>query len=271
MRAQNMSFTNASAETVATALLAALSPKLALMASKLRIIESTDLPEEDRREIRMVVTSFRNADGDIVVLELPEEVRELRGGVAPSSKTDSREMWVSCPVCEGQGKVEEEGRALRCKECQGKKGWLDDQSNITTYFTTTGDNPAVLDQTSKLEAEVQRNFFEVAPQPTFYSAAKFDPRYSGMRPTNDEGLVVRVLLRADSIEDTRKRAEFLRTAWKRMWVRHFDHAECAQWWLTPRTMKKLVAEFKKRGVVSTTIQTQMNREVQEKVLQSRTL
>lgn len=70
-----------------------------------------------------------------------------------------REMWVPCPACfdeetgKSTGKVCEEGRMLRCKECDGKRGWWDDASSINAYFTTTGDNPVLRDQATIADEE----------------------------------------------------------------------------------------------------------------------
>lgn len=71
----------------------------------------------------------------------------------------AQQMWVPCPVCldeetgKSTGKVCIEGRVFRCNECKGTRGWWDDASTINAYFTTTGDNPVLVDQATKADEE----------------------------------------------------------------------------------------------------------------------
>lgn len=243
----NVSFKDVSVEFIAAVLVdLLLGTRESLKAAGMRMIEPTELYVEPETVLQVVSTRIGD---DVVCFEQPVEVPELRCGERRALKNE-REIWVPCPVCEGQGYQEDEGRKYRCKECSGKKGWWDDHSEVNANFTTSGDNPVTVDQPTKLAMTTPRNMFEQAPWKGFYSIAKFNPQFSGMHATNEEGLVLKTLLAADKMEDPRRREIFLRAAWKRFWEKHFAYAECAQWWLTPRAVKRIKEEFRKRGIVS---------------------
>jgi hypothetical protein len=174
------------------------------------------------------------------VVPLPDDVEadEILGLRTLEHRDTEQEQWVYCDECHGKG----------CSTCKFEGGWNDDRSDVNAHFTTSGDSPVlkpVADTIDEMRSaggtsDIVQTYF-----PKFYSAAK-----QQIRPSARTSDIVLFILKCDEIVDLSARQARLRKGWKVMWERHFAYAECAEHYLTPRDMKRVVNEFSKRGICS---------------------
>jgi len=165
--------------------------------------------------------------------EEADDVLCLRVVEKPDTET---EQWVYCDACGSRG----------CSVCDFEGGWWDDRSSIDAYFTTSGESPvtqSVADQVDAMRSAGGFNEVEQTFKPYFYSAAK-----PTIRPSANVSNIVMFILDCDKIIDLDARQARLRKGWKRLWERHFTFAQCAEHYLTPRDLKRVVNMFAERNI-----------------------